>query len=213
MVMLPRITHWIITHNKLITRLFIFWEWLNIGLIILLLAVGLQSDTLFPKVIWIGLKYGTLALGLLGITLLPGITKRTGWPRFVTTILMPHRRRLGISMYVATIGHFCLNFGLAVLITKSLSNLEANEVAGIVALLLLTPIFLTSNDWSVKRLRRWWGRLHKLVYLVLIMVLLHLILGGSDESIIAWLILIAEIISYLICWSKKLIQRRGVYHA
>jgi len=44
---------------------------------------------------------------------------------------------------------------------------------GFAAWLLLLPLALTSNRWSMRRLGRQWSRLHRLVYLIAVLGLLH----------------------------------------
>lgn len=46
-------------------------------------------------------------------------------------------------------------------------------LAGAVAILLLLPLAITSNNRMIRRLGKNWRRLHRTVYLILIIVLLH----------------------------------------
>ncbi|GBQ45346.1 protein-methionine-sulfoxide reductase heme-binding subunit MsrQ [Komagataeibacter sucrofermentans] len=48
---------------------------------------------------------------------------------------------------------------------------------GFAAFMLLLPLALTSNDWSIRRLGRRWGRLHRLVYGVAVLVAVHFLLA------------------------------------
>jgi len=54
---------------------------------------------------------------------------------------------------------------------------------GFSAYVALLPLAITSNNWMVRRLRRHWKTLHKLVYLILILALIHLLwLTRSDYT-------------------------------
>jgi sulfoxide reductase heme-binding subunit YedZ len=44
---------------------------------------------------------------------------------------------------------------------------------GFLTLLMLTPLALTSNQWSVRKLGRRWTVLHKLVYVIACTAILH----------------------------------------
>jgi len=54
---------------------------------------------------------------------------------------------------------------------------------GFIAFMALLPLAITSNNCMVRRLQRRWKTLHKLVYLILILVLIHLLwLTRSDYT-------------------------------
>ena len=44
---------------------------------------------------------------------------------------------------------------------------------GFTAFVLLIPMALTSTDRMLRRLGRWWGRLHRLIYVVALLSVLH----------------------------------------
>ena len=46
-------------------------------------------------------------------------------------------------------------------------------IIGMAALLCLTALAVTSNNWSIRALGRGWGRLHKLVYLIATLGVIH----------------------------------------
>lgn len=50
---------------------------------------------------------------------------------------------------------------------------QANYIAGFVAVLILIPLFLTSNRKSIKRLKATWKKLQSLSYAAIILSLLH----------------------------------------
>jgi len=44
---------------------------------------------------------------------------------------------------------------------------------GFTALVLLVPLAATSTDRMMRQLGRWWGRLHRLIYAVALLAVLH----------------------------------------
>ncbi|WP_232667822.1 ferric reductase-like transmembrane domain-containing protein [Pseudonocardia sp. TRM90224] len=68
---------------------------------------------------------------------------------------------------------------------------SAGLAAGTMATLLLIPLALTSNRWSMRMLGRDWKRLHMLVLPVLLLVAVHLVFIGSDAFAIAFLSVVA----------------------
>lgn len=54
---------------------------------------------------------------------------------------------------------------------------------GMAGLIMLIPLALTSNRWSIRRLGSRWNTLHKLVYLVLIVGVLHFVLARKSITL------------------------------
>lgn len=48
---------------------------------------------------------------------------------------------------------------------------------GFGAFLLLLPLAMTSSNRSMRRLGRWWGRLHRLVYIIAVLVAVHFLMA------------------------------------
>ncbi len=46
---------------------------------------------------------------------------------------------------------------------------------GFTALMILLPLAITSNQWSMRQLKKNWKRLHRLVYLAGILVIIHFV--------------------------------------
>lgn len=49
-------------------------------------------------------------------------------------------------------------------------------LAGMVALGILTILLMTSNVYSMKKMKKYWKMLHRLVYPLLLLVVIHVIL-------------------------------------
>lgn len=117
-------------------------------------------------------RYGELALQLLlaGLAVTP-LRKYTG------VNLMPWRRALGVLTFFFVLAHFLV---WAILDVQTLSAIWADIVKrpyvtiGMAGFLLLVPLGLTSNNFSVRKMgAAAWRKLHKLVYAAAILGALH----------------------------------------
>lgn len=101
-----------------------------------------------------------------------------------TNWLMRRRRDLG----VASFGYAALHTGMYLVRKGSpefvLAELSTPYIlAGWLAFALFVPLAITSNDMSVRWLRRGWKRLHRLVYPAAILTFLHWTLSAFDPAI------------------------------
>ncbi|MGN6881445.1 protein-methionine-sulfoxide reductase heme-binding subunit MsrQ, partial [Neisseria sp. P0020.S005] len=69
---------------------------------------------------------------------------------------------------------------------------------GMISLVLLVPLALTSNNWSIRKLGRRWNSLHKLVYVAIAGGAIHFIM--SVKSWPAEPVIYAWIVSALLLW-------------
>ncbi len=119
------------------------------------------------------LRTGETALGLLVLSLAVTPLKTLfGW-----TILFPVRRIFGLYTFMYVMIHFgtfiWLDYGLNLQFILD-GVLEQNFVlAGFTAFLLLIPLAITSNKWSQRKLGKRWSKLHKLVFIIIAVALLH----------------------------------------
>ncbi|MGQ3676073.1 protein-methionine-sulfoxide reductase heme-binding subunit MsrQ [Xanthobacter sp. TB0139] len=95
--------------------------------------------------------------------------------------LLPWRRALGLLAFWYVLAHvtvyLLLDRGLNLsAITQDLLR-RPYIMLGMAGLVLLVPLALTSNRWSIRKLGRNWVRLHQLVYAVLLAGVLHFALS------------------------------------
>ena len=87
------------------------------------------------------------------------------------------RRLLGVLCFLYATLHFVIFFYFELDFEFSELYIEVEErpfiLAGMVALLLLLPLFLTSTNYSMKRLKRNWRRIHRLMYPIGLIISLH----------------------------------------
>ena len=122
-----------------------------------------------------GVYFGRTALTLLGIVVLPGILGRFAVEIKLTRIITVFRRQLGILVFVLAFSHYQLVRGISIYTGKiPLLSRPLFEVTGTSALFLLFFMFLTSNNFSVRNLGKNWKRLHRIVYIILWLLVLHI---------------------------------------
>jgi len=149
---------------------------------------------------WLGLTGGLGAepirelehrLGLTGLQFLIAGLAVTPLRRFAGISLIRYRRAVGLVAFFYIALHLAVWLGLDL---QSWTLIWADIVKrpyitiGMAAFLLLVPLALTSNAWSIRRLgpQRWRG-LHRLVYLAVPLAALHfamLVKGVQPEPLL-----------------------------
>ncbi|GIW63946.1 MAG: hypothetical protein KatS3mg091_748 [Patescibacteria group bacterium] len=90
---------------------------------------------------------------------------------------MLFRRQIGILVFFTVLIHYMFLRGFRVLSFGLPSILPTFEFVGFIAFQLLFLMFITSNDWAVGRLKKWWVYLHRATYLIVFLVFLHILLA------------------------------------
>jgi DMSO/TMAO reductase YedYZ heme-binding membrane subunit len=107
----------------------------------------------------------------------------------ILNALMVFRREAGILMGVFAIEHswlFFVKFGLGLnFILEKNFWLAENWITpfgfGMAALALTVPLMATSNNFSVRFLKGNWKTLHRLAYVILILIALHIVFVGRNS--------------------------------
>lgn len=118
---------------------------------------------------------GFLALGTYIVTLLPTNlrivfpqTRQTEIPKY----LLKNRRVIGILSFILAVFH-----GYILVMKRDFDFFDLKTswvyIQGVSTFIVFTLLAITSNDWSVKRLKKNWKRLHNLTYLALFMLTWH----------------------------------------
>jgi len=104
-------------------------------------------------------------------------------PEFkILATLLAYRRQLGIATFYVLAGHgigLIISLGLLSHITQIFSNPSSNLMWGILSLDILFILYLTSNNASLKKLKRNWKRVQRLVYLALLFAIMHTVFIGE----------------------------------
>ncbi|MCG8349144.1 MAG: sulfoxide reductase heme-binding subunit YedZ [Chloroflexales bacterium] len=132
-----------------------------------------QDNLTFNPIQEITLRTGKVALILLVMTLAcTPLHTVLGWKRILSL-----RKPLGLYAFLYASLHFLVFVGLdytfdPVLIGQAIIE-KRYVLLGLAALLLLTPLAITSTRGWMRRLGKNWKRLHRLVYLAGILAVLH----------------------------------------
>ncbi len=177
----------------------------SLGLLPLLRLVilGYEGDLTANPIEFITRSTGTWALVFLCITLaVTPLRKITGLSQ-----LLKYRRTFGLFVFFYASLHFSIWFWL----DHDLSFTEMiNDVIkrpfitmGFSAFVLLVPLAITSNDWAMRKLKRSWSKLHRLVYLIAILVILHYFWHKSGKNDFQTVGIYAAIIFSLLAYRLK----------
>lgn len=132
--------------------------------------------------------FGKIAIVLYILTTIPGIFRRFGKFYKPVSVLMIFRRYIGIMTFLFVLLH--ASIVRFFLVAKGLVRAIPDEVFilfGSLAFTLLFSLFITSNDWSVRLMGKWWHRIHNLTYVIGGIIFLHVAL----QRLSIWTILIA----------------------
>ncbi|WP_171901614.1 protein-methionine-sulfoxide reductase heme-binding subunit MsrQ [Agrobacterium sp. RAC06] len=91
--------------------------------------------------------------------------------------LIAYRRALGLLAFYYVLAHFAVYLTLdrGLILSSIVGDILKRPyiMLGMAGLLMLIPLALTSNQWSIRRLGSRWNRLHKLTYPILLVAILH----------------------------------------
>ncbi len=155
----------------------VFLLLLLIGYIISLLLFLLLEPAPLANIL------GFVSLLLYTVTLIPSMLK-TVFPltkrNKILLWLLNKRRYLGVAAF-----SFGLSHGVLSILERNLylSDLQTyvKHFHGIAILFILTILAFTSNDWSVKRLKSNWKKLHNLTYLLIFLLIWHLLASMAKQ--------------------------------
>jgi len=195
-------------------------QWINTGLrkiqtwvlYLILLIPGLLTivagltDNLGPEPInELEEELGEFALKLLilGLAVSPLL-------HFTRINLVRFRRAIGVMAFAYVTAHFLVWFLLDL---PALNQIWTEIVkrpyvtAGFAGFIVMIPLALTSNDWSVRRLGRFWRVLHRLTYLAAILAGAHFIMlsKGFDVEALAHMAVILAFLALRVGkWRRRL---------
>ena len=145
--------------------------------------------------------YGKSALFMLTLTVIPGILGRFKIKIPITFIITRFRRHFGILVFILAFSHSLYVYFLPQLaVNKNILIFPGFLFLqfGFFALILLFPLFLTSNNFSQNILKKWWKKLHRIIYLILWLVFGHVALQRfSFWSVWIGIIALIEVISLI----------------
>ncbi len=174
---------------------FYYWEHLN--------GRWAQEATFFA---------GKMAITLLVLSLAvtPFMTA-FGWKE-----LNPLRKPLGLYAFILVCIHLLIfSYDYSYLDGVWEVGLALNEavtkqyaLVGLIAFLLLIPLAVTSNNYSIRRLKRNWKKLHQLVYIIAILAAVHFIWVWAAKRAFTEPFIYAAILIILLLMRVKPIKQR-----
>ncbi len=164
------------------------------SLIILILLLGVYPMFAKGKIdqfyYSLGVWSGRAALLMLSLTVFPGILGRFNIKIPITFVITRYRRQFGITVFLLAFTHYFL-INLGPQITKIYPLMlwpgYLFMQLSLIALVLLFLMFITSNSWSVLHLKKWWKRLHRVVYIILWLILFHVYLQNKTSFWTIWI--------------------------
>lgn len=148
---------------------------------------------------------GEWALRFLVVVLLARPASQWGWP-----VLFRHRRMLGLAVFFYASLHLLVFAQVYIGWSAEILAEELTErpyvIVGVAGWILLLPLAFTStNNWR-RRLRQHWRQLHRLVYVVAPLVVLHTLwLARSD---VGDALFYAALLAALLLWRTPIVRGR-----
>ncbi|MEF3273326.1 MAG: sulfoxide reductase heme-binding subunit YedZ [Chloroflexus sp.] len=147
--------------------------------------VLLGSDVLGNRLTVNPIQYLTLRTGWFALVLLLAtlactpLSRWLGWKQCIRW-----RKPLGLYSFAYASLHLAifvvLDYGLDLNLIAQAILEKRYIIAGLAAFLLLIPLALTSTTSWQRRLRHWWKRLHRLVYVAAICAVAHYLWLSKD---------------------------------
>ncbi|MBD2858955.1 sulfoxide reductase heme-binding subunit YedZ [Spongiibacter sp. KMU-158] len=140
----------------------------------MLVWAALQNQLGTDPVKTLILETGEWALRFLILTL--AVSPLKAW--FAWTVVIRYRRMLGLYAWFYASIHLLIVltylFGWDWVIAKEELAERPYIFVGFAAWLLMVPLGLTSNNYAIRKLKKNWKSLHKLIYLIAVLAWLHL---------------------------------------
>jgi sulfoxide reductase heme-binding subunit YedZ len=129
--------------------------------------------------------------------------------------LIAYRRALGLIAFYYVLAHFAVYLTLdrGLILSSILGDILKRPyiMLGMVGLLILIPLALTSNRWSIRKLGSRWNELHKLAYPLLLAALLHYLLSLKSITLepVIYTVIVAVLLGYRLIRPKLMERRRA----
>lgn len=198
---------WVVKNRNPLVHAFVFFNCL-LALVWFLAFQAIVMGMGSPSWFYLNAKLiGQTALVLYTVTTIPGIMRRFGKFYKPVSIIMIFRRYIGIATFMLVFLHASIERLFWVLKGQmGLIPTELFQLSGFLAFLILLSLFLTSNDWSVNKMGKWWHVIHNLTYIAVWLIFVHV----AFQRFSIWTVLIgttsvAQIASHL--YARKKVGR------
>lgn len=175
-------------------------ELLLMGLILVALCIPLFPDPPLAFLrIW-GRRFGYIGLIFYWFTLFPGIFQRLKVFSMAGMLIMTFRRTLGALMFLCAVLHMLLSLVVPFVVLQREFTFTNPRIFGTAAIVLLFPLWLTSNDTSQRFMGKKWKLLQRLTYVALLCIFLHVSYFRILWIIPTGLVLGLEVLSWIAVW-------------
>ncbi|MBT9370420.1 protein-methionine-sulfoxide reductase heme-binding subunit MsrQ [Rhizobium sp. CSW-27] len=129
--------------------------------------------------------------------------------------LIAYRRALGLLAFYYVLAHFAVYLTLdrGLILSSILGDILKRPyiMLGMAGLLMLIPLALTSNRWSIRRLGPRWNQLHKLAYPILLAAVLHYVLSLKAITLepASYIAIVTLLLGYRLVRPKVVDWKRG----
>ncbi|NSX53508.1 protein-methionine-sulfoxide reductase heme-binding subunit MsrQ [Parasulfitobacter algicola] len=147
-------------------------------------------------------------LGLIGLQLLIAGLAITPLRKWAGLNLIKFRRAIGLLTFFYILLHLLV---WLVLDVQILSQIWADIIKrpyitiGMIGFILMIPLAVTSNNYSIRKLGAKWRRLHQLTYVAAVLGAIHFVMlsKGFQLEPFAYLIAILTLLATRIRWNRK----------
>jgi sulfoxide reductase heme-binding subunit YedZ len=119
-------------------------------------------------------------------------------------LTLPVRRQFGILMFMTAFTHYLAIKVIPTLQEKRPPSLPPYQAFGLAAIILSLALFITSNNWSTRKLKSNWKKLHRLTYVIGWLIFGHVLLISlrsgevlSIQAISIGIVMVLEIASLI----------------
>lgn len=129
--------------------------------------------------------------------------------------LIAYRRALGLLAFYYVLAHFAVYLTLdrGMILSSIAGDILKRPyiMLGMAGLVMLIPLALTSNRWSIRRLGQRWTMLHKLAYPILLVGVLHYALSLKSITLepVFYLSVVTILLAYRLIRPKLMAWKRA----
>lgn len=201
----PHIHKLLVVNQGIIKNILLAVSFLGLFLLPLGFYLYTNNFSLYLEFYKLSGTLGKIALYLFLLTLIPGIFQRFKIFLLESASVVLFRRQIGILTYVLALIHSFYISTIPAIVTNKFGPafMLQHEVYGTIAILILFPVWITSNDISQNTLGRFWKTLQRLTYIALIVIFLHVSLTETSAAVLAGCVITLEIISWIKVWLNR----------
>lgn len=156
---------------------------------VLTIVQGLQGGFFANPVEFVQLETGDTTLLILLVTLWISPLRAIFPKSRLLKLIVRHRRMMGVSCFVYALLHLTIYLLDYTTLAVMLENFTRPFIiSGALAFIILLAMAITSTNWAVKKMGfKNWKILHRLVYLAVFLVFLHLFLKEKSNVLVTFL--------------------------